>query len=283
MNAKGIRFQPRISASELDKSYGKEAQCEAALARAHVPSVLVCSACGSAQACAYHMAAGPGWQCQAGHRQTSFTAGTIFHSGKVALTVWFHGMYALAERKNNVALALELQRLLGARYPTAWCIKHKLMQAMAERRLDGGIEVVDDHLGGEHSSGRRGHGSENKVPFISAASTRDGRPRCVRFDPVASFTNHAVADWAKRALAQNAQTASDGPQAFSTPADRSSHEHVVMGGGPQSLSLPAFRWVNTLLGNLKTALLDTYHAFGFRKYGQRYRPSICTGSIIGRI
>lgn len=27
-----------------------------------------------------------------------------------------------------------------------------------------------------------------------------------------------------------------------------------------------FAWINILLGNLKTALAGTHHAFGFRKY-----------------
>ncbi|MFM2435949.1 MAG: hypothetical protein RL063_1932, partial [Pseudomonadota bacterium] len=31
-----------------------------------------------------------------------------------------------------------------------------------------------------------------------------------------------------------------------------------------------FRWINTLLGNLKTSLGGSYHAFNFAKYGTRY-------------
>jgi len=46
------------------------------------------------------------------------------------------------------------------------------------------------------------------------------------------------------------------------------HEpHVAGGGGAKHL---AFLAVNTVLGNIKTALSDTYHAFGFRKYAHRY-------------
>jgi hypothetical protein len=35
-------------------------------------------------------------------------------------------------------------------------------------------------------------------------------------------------------------------------------------------SLPVFHWVNTVLGNLKTSLAGTYHAFALNKYGGRY-------------
>jgi len=37
--------------------------------------------------------------------------------------------------------------------------------------------------------------------------------------------------------------------------------------------------VNTILGNLKTAINGNYHAFSFEKYG--YRESASTGLIVG--
>jgi transposase-like protein len=131
MSANWIQFQPGMSVSELHKDYRTEAQCEAALIQARWPSGFVCPHCGSPQAYAYHMSAGPGWQCQSCNRQTSLTTGTIFHASKLPLTIWFQAMYFLTQTKNNVA-ALELKRLLGVSYPTAWRIKHKLMQIMAE-------------------------------------------------------------------------------------------------------------------------------------------------------
>jgi hypothetical protein len=36
------------------------------------------------------------------------------------------------------------------------------------------------------------------------------------------------------------------------------------------MALPEFKWVNTILGNLKTAITGTYHAFDFAKYAHRY-------------
>jgi hypothetical protein len=36
------------------------------------------------------------------------------------------------------------------------------------------------------------------------------------------------------------------------------------------MALPQFKWVHTLLGNLKTAITGTYHAFDFAKYAHRY-------------
>ena len=34
--------------------------------------------------------------------------------------------------------------------------------------------------------------------------------------------------------------------------------------------LPEFKWVNTVLGNLKTTLAGAYHALNYRKYAANY-------------
>jgi len=41
----------------------------------------------------------------------------------------------------------------------------------------------------------------------------------------------------------------------------------LVGGGPERRSL---KLVNTVPGNLKTAISGTYHAFSFQKYAHRY-------------
>ena len=51
--------------------------------------------------------------------------------------------------------------------------------------------------------------------------------------------------------------------------DYNVHESVVTGGGKAAVERPEFRWVNTILGNVKNALCGTYHAVR-PKYAQRY-------------
>ena len=43
----------------------------------------------------------------------------------------------------------------------------------------------------------------------------------------------------------------------------------LTGGGKAAVERPEFRWVNTILGNIKNALCGTYHAVR-PKYAQRY-------------
>ena len=43
-----------------------------------------------------------------------------------------------------------------------------------------------------------------------------------------------------------------------------------MVGALKPKDLPEFKWINTVLGNLKTTLSGAFHALKYRKYGQTY-------------
>lgn len=68
---------------------------------------------------------------------------------------------------------------------------------------------------------------------------------------------------------------SDGLNCFPDVAEADcTHVPLVTGGGPPSEGHPIFWWINTVLGNLKTAMHGTYHA-ARPKYLQRYLSEFC--------
>ena len=78
--------------------------------------------------------------------------------------------------------------------------------------------------------------------------------------PISAFTNQAFSAWADKNLSACAHVVSDGLQCFRQVTQLgASHERHVTGGGKQAAQKPQLRWVNTLLGNLKTALAGTYY------------------------
>lgn len=78
--------------------------------------------------------------------------------------------------------------------------------------------------------------------------------------------------FAAQHLATSATAVSDGSSRFRATANiAADHERVATGGGKQSAKLPQITAVNTLLGNLETAICGTYHAFAFAKYRHRFR------------
>lgn len=274
MKMNRVQFQAGLSMPEFYERYGTEAKCRAAVEAARWPEGFVCPACGGTARTRFERGGLRYWQCGACAHQCSLISGTIFEASKLPLTRWFLAMQLLTQAKNNVS-ALELMRQLGVSYRSAWLVKHKIMEAMRlredRRELDGRVEMDDAYLGGERSGGKSGRGSENKVQIVAAVQTTpSGLPvvACLRQQP---HTEEEVAVFAATHLATSATVVSDGLWCFrATTLIGAGHERIVTGGGKASVRLPQFRAVNTLLGNLKTAISGTYHAFAFAKYAHRY-------------
>ncbi len=272
-----MQFQAGLSMMEFFERYGTEPKCQKALEQTRWPEGFVCPRCESREASRFVRGTLPYWQCAACRHQTSLVAGTVFEATKLALVRWFLAMQLLTQAKNNVS-ALELKRQLGVNYASAWLIKHKLMQAMwvreSGRRLDGRIELDDAYLGGERP-GKPGRGSQNKVPIVAAVQTdAAGRPMlaCLRAQP---HRSKDVCEFARRHLTASATVVSDGLRCFvNVKSVGAAHERIMvrprLHGYRASVNMPQFAAVNTPLGNLKTGIAGTYHAFDFAKYAHRY-------------
>jgi transposase-like protein len=267
-----IQFQRGLSLPDFMASFGSEAQCEQALIAARWPDGWRCPRCAHAEH--YRLARGGHgrMQCLSCRHQSSPTAGTMLADTKLSLRIWFLAMYLIGQAKNGMS-SLELKRQLGVSYPTAWLMHHKILSAMAQQdaghRLAGEVQLDDAYLGGEHP-GKPGRGSPNKTPFVAAVSLEQGRPRYIKLTAVAGFTSEAIAQWAKTHLAPGTLVRSDGLGCFAAvQAAGCVHQPIVVG---QRLprDLPEFTWINTVLGNLKTALCGTHHALKFAKYAQSY-------------
>jgi transposase-like protein len=278
-----IQFQAGLSLpSFLEQYYGTEAQCEAALELAHWHQGFRCPACSEADHYLLNGKTHKSFQCKGCRRQTSLIAGTLFQSTHLALTLWFLAIYLVSQAKTGLS-ALALMRQLGVSYPTAWLIQQKLMQAMSERdtlyTLQGNVQVDDAYLGGERVGGKAGRGSENKVPFVAAVSLNtEGHPMTIKMASVSGFTRKAIVEWALQDLSPGCVVISDGLSCFTGVFDAGCQHQAIIAGGRKPKEIPEFSWINTLLGNLKTSLGGSYHAFDFAKYGTRYL-SACFKSV----
>ena len=87
---------------------------------------------------------------------------------------------------------------------------------------------------------------------------------------VEGFRSADIAAWAQQHLRIGTRVVSDGLACFNgVSAAGCAHEKVVVGSGKASVEHPEFRWVNTLLGSIKSELRPTYHAVR-PKYARRY-------------
>lgn len=273
MSRNPVQFQKGMSDADFDRLYGTEEQCGGALFTWRWPKGFICPACGGRK----HSVIGPRalYQCSACRTQTSLTAGTIFHCTKLPLKTWFRAIFHMTQTKGGIS-SLELARRLGVTQNTAWKISHKLMQVMHEREakqpLKGRIEMDDAYLGGKRK-GKRGRGASGKTPFVAAVETTDdGKPHRMKLHPVPGFTGPALATAVQSLLSGECMVVTDGLPCF-TAVSRQGFIHVPLRtSGNKVLQDSTFKWVNTILGNVKNALVGTYRAIS-PKHIPRYLSS----------
>jgi transposase-like protein len=269
-----VQFQKGMSLGEFVRRYGTEEACELELEAQRWPQGFVCPSCGSREYSNFRRGRLLYYQCCGCRHQASLIAGTVMASSKLGLRLWFQAAYVLSQAKNNVS-ALELMRHLGVCYQTAWSLKHKLMEAMwvreRTRTLRGTVQIDEAFLGGQ-ASGRGSWGRKGKVPLLAAVSAApDGKAAqvCLSQQPA---TGEDVVVFCLNTLEPGCVVVSDGAPSFNYVRwnQLAQHRAIVTGGGKQSCEIPQLKAVNTVLGNLKTAITGTYHAFKFAKYAERY-------------
>ena len=276
-SAAGLRHPLKgLSEVEFRERFGTEEACRAALFELRWRQGLTCPGCGHRGFCALRTRRL--FQCNRCKKQLRLTAGTVFQDTKLPLTSWFLAIYHLTQSKGGIS-SIELGRRLGVRQPTAWLMKHKLLRAMAEReaakpKLRGRIEIDDAYLGGERSGGKRGRGAAGQTPIVAAVeTTAERKPRRLKLTVVKGFRKKEVEKLAKRDLAPGSNVVSDGLSCW--PAvEKAGCDHfpMVTGSGKRAVSWAPFRWVNTTLGNIKTAIAGTYHHVS-AKHAQSYLSS----------
>ncbi|TDX62095.1 ISXO2 transposase-like protein [Methylosinus sp. sav-2] len=87
---------------------------------------------------------------------------------------------------------------------------------------------------------------------------------------VKAFSKAELRKLAGATLESGADIVSDGLNCFAAAMDVGcTHTAIVTGPGAKAAKTPAFKWVNTALGNIKAAIVGTYRAVG-EKHVPRY-------------
>ena len=198
-----------LSDEAFREAFGAEEQCRSALSRLRWPDGFVCPACGHRGHCV--LAGRSLYQCYRCKKQTSSTAGTIFHATKLPLTLWFAAVHLIVTAKNGIS-SVELGRRLGVKQPTAWTMKHKIMAVMARREADtplsGRVEMDDAYLAA-------------RAPAASGAVARRARRPSWRRSPPAPRAGRARSSWSRSRASASARSRA-APSAGWPPEARSS-------------------------------------------------------------
>jgi hypothetical protein len=81
--------------------------------------------------------------------------------------------------------------------------------------------------------------------------------------------------WFSENLAPGCSVLSYGLACFRSVTNAGCSHEVNVTGGKRPKDLTQFHWPNTIIGNLKTSLSGTLHAFSFDKYARRYLGGFC--------
>jgi transposase-like protein len=96
------------------------------------PNGRICPHCGSV---GDHFAlkgksARPGlYKCRDCREPFTVTVGTVFERSKIGLHLWLQAVHLMSASKKGIS-ALQLQRMLGVTYKTAWFMAHRIREAM---------------------------------------------------------------------------------------------------------------------------------------------------------
>jgi len=114
------------------------------------------------------------------------------------------------------------------------------------------------------------------VPIVAAVSLDEAAPPIhMKVAKVETFSFAAIADWAQDTLGRGCEVISDGLACFRAVAEVGCIHQPVIVNGRHPKDLPDFRWLNTVISNLKTSYCGTFHALKFDKYAVRYLGAFC--------
>jgi transposase-like protein len=192
----------KITLADLLEKYNCDDKCRAYLEELRWPNGPVCPKCNSKEV-ARVGGREEVLRCKGCEHQFTVTVGTIFHDSHLPLTKWFVATCLICEAKKGMS-ALQLKRLLGIGYKTAWYLTHRIRQAMmnangSEEKLSGIVEIDETWIGGRNYKGT-GSGRDNKTCVVGVTE-RNGKLRLMVVPDLSSDSiKRVIKKWVSQEL-----------------------------------------------------------------------------------
>ena len=132
------------------------------------------------------------YKCKDCRKPFTVTIGTVMERSKVPLCKWVLAAQLMASSKKGMS-ALQLQRMIGTNYETAWFLFHRLREcAVNPRRAPSGVknkvvEADETYVGGKSKNVHRGKPVPKKAAVFSLVE-RGGEVRSFHVTNVNSKT-----------------------------------------------------------------------------------------------
>ena len=263
---------------DFDRWFSSENACLEYIAKLRWPEGFICPGCGEKTDKPSLMGRGL-FLCRKCKRQTSITAGTLFHGSHKPLRTWFLAMWFVTSQKHG-ASALGLKRILGlGSYNTAWTWLHKLRRAMVRPgrdQLTGEVEVDETYVGGVGTK-IRGRGAKRKTIVAIATEVRGRSPGRIRMAKIPDLSAPSLRRFVRDNVQRGAELRTDGWSGYNgievmgykhtvtNISDSGDPAHVVMPRVHRVASLLDRWWLGIHQGAIRPSHLDYYlDEFTFR-------------------
>lgn len=253
---------------EFDHRFSHEQACLEYLFQLRWPEGFICPNCGHTEC--WKSTRGL-YLCQKCRRQQSVTAGTIFHSTKKPLRVWFKALWWFSTRKSGInAVALKEALGLGS-YQTAWNWLQKLRTCTIfpnRETLSGQVEADEFYLGGVRS-GKRGRGAENKSKVAIAVERQGQRLGRVRMQVIKDCSASQLIPFVKSNVVPGNQVLTDGWKGY-CGLEKAGYGHKKVLSSHSANKESVLPGVHLVISLVKRVILGTFHGRLDEAYLQRY-------------
>ncbi len=253
-----------LTLRDFQQRFHTEEACFEFFVKLRWPEGYQCPVCGNTTY--YYLSDSRRFQCKVCHRQTSVTAGTVFHRLRHPFSVLLWAVYLVATTKKGIS-AMELQRKLGLPYyQSAWLLLQKVRQAMSPHghfKLRGELEIDETYVGGSRE-GKRGRGAEDKTLVAVAVETNGKTMGRARLKTITSFSRDELHGFIGSHVQPGALVHTDGLHSYGNLKE---YRHVPRKKNKENEDvLPR---VHVVVANLKMWLRGTYNRLP-DKHLQRY-------------
>ncbi len=208
------------------------------------------------------------YRCGDCRNQFTVTVGTVFERSKIKLNVWLYAVHLMSASKKGIS-SLQLQRMLGVQYKTAWFLTHRIREAMSDNQEGllgsggGTVEADETYWGNSKRSkiGRKykGRGGDHKEKIVSLVE-RNGRVRSFHVQAVNGAT---LREALTKNIAKDAHLMTDELSAYKAVGrEFASHEVVKHSAKEYSRGKAHTNTVEGYFSLLKRGLIGTFHHVG---------------------
>lgn len=273
IKAREARAKGGRKANLRDPIYHDENAARAALERLLWPHGPVCPHCGVIDNATAMKGATtrPGlYKCKTKECRKPFTVTmkTVMERSHVPLTLWLLAAHYMASSKKGMS-ALQLQRMTGTTYETAWFLFHRLREAArpgnGTSSLGGEgktVEADETFMGGKdknrHANKKRGHWDFGyRFPVVTLVE-RDGMARSFH---VASVTAKTLRKVLVTNISRKSALMTDGAQPYvRIGAEFASHERVSHEDGEYVRGDAHSNTAESFFAILKRGVFGTFHS-----------------------